>query len=108
MGLAVFPSYHPLHAAATTITTPPPPHGGVEVRSPQLVSGTLGEILHPASATCASFHSAAPVSSVELRSGRSPVLAGVLDSGAELTNTRLVPDIQTSLWLSRPAPAATQ
>lgn len=57
---------------------------------------------------CLSSLSGAPVSSAELRSGRPSVLAGVCESGAELADTRLVPDLQTSLSLSWPPPAATQ
>lgn len=49
----------------------------------------------------------AAVPGVELRSGRSSLLAGVCDSGAVSTNACPIPDLQTSLSLSWPAPAAT-
>lgn len=108
MGLAVFPSYHLLQATAAMITTPPTPHGGIEVRTnPQQGIATIRN-RPPAPLLCVSILAGAPVSSSELCSGRPSVLAGVCDSGTELANTHLVPDIQTSLPLSWPTPAAAQ
>lgn len=108
MGLAVFPSYHLLQATDAMITTPPPPHGGVEVRmNPQQGIATIRSH-HPAPFLCVPILAGAPVSSFELCSGRPSVLAGVCDSGIELANTHLVPDIQTSLPLSWPTSSAAK